>query len=108
MSFIFSKVLEMSLYGSIAILVVLLFRLIFQKCPKKVMILFWIIVALRLVLPFNFNSPTSILNFGKFVQPKTVSAEPTTYDPETRLREIAVVDTVPAVVEQNAPDTAPC
>ena len=106
MSYIFSKVLEMSLYGSIAILVVLLFRLIFKKCPKKVMILFWTIVALRLVLPFNFNSPTSILNFGKLMQPKTVSAEPATYDPETRLREIAVVDTAPAVVEQNAPDTA--
>ena len=106
MSYIFSKVLEMSLYGSIAILVVLLFRLIFKKCPKKVMILFWIIVALRLVLPFNFNSPTSILNFGKLMQPKTVSAETTTYDPETRLREIAVVDTAPVVVEQNAPDTA--
>lgn len=106
MSYIFSKVLEMSLYGSIAILVVLLFRLIFKKCPKRVMILFWIIVALRLVLPFNFNSPTSILNFGKLMQPKTVSAEPTTYDPETRLREIAVVDTAPVVVEQNAPDTA--
>ena len=106
MSYLFSKVLEMSLYGSIAILVVLLFRLIFKKCPKKVMILFWIIVALRLVLPFNFNSPTSLLNFGKLVQPKTVSAEPTTYDPETRLREIAVVDTAPVVVEQNAPDTA--
>ena len=100
MSYIFSKVLEMSLYGSIAILVVLLFRLIFKKCPKKVMILFWIIVALRLVLPFNFNSPTSILNFGKFMQPKTVSAEPTTYDPETRLREFAVVDTMPEVIEQ--------
>ena len=106
MSFIFSKVLEMSLYGSIAILVVLLFRLIFQKCPKKVMILFWIIVALRLVLPFNFNSPTSILNFGKFVQPKTVSAEPTTYDPETRLREIAVVDNTPVAIEQTAPDAS--
>ena len=106
MSYIFSKVLEMSLYGSIAILVVLLFRLIFKKCPKRVMILFWIIVALRLVLPFNFNSPTSILNFGKLMQPKTVSAETTTYDPETRLREIAVVDTAPVVVEQNAPDTA--
>nr|MCR4731417.1 M56 family metallopeptidase [Saccharofermentans sp.] len=106
MSFIFSKVLEMSLYGSIAILVVLLFRLIFKKCPKRVMILFWIIVALRLVLPFNFNSPTSILNFGKFVQPKTASAESTVYDPETRLREIAVADSTPAVIEQNAPDAA--
>lgn len=106
MSFIFSKVLEMSLYGSIAILVVLLFRLIFQKCPKKVMILFWIIVAVRLVLPVNFNSPTSILNFGKFVQPKTVSAEPTVYDPETRLREIAVADNTPVAIEQNDPDAA--
>ena len=102
MSYIFSKVLEMSLYGSIAILVVLLFRLIFKKCPKRIMILFWIIVAIRLVVPFNFNSPTSILNFGKLVQPKTESAEPTTYDPETRLREIAVVDTTPVVVEQTA------
>ena len=92
MSEIFYKVLEMSLYGSIAILAVLLFRLVFKKCPKRVMILFWIIVALRLVIPFNFNSPTSALNIGKFFAPKTVSQETVTYDPETRLREITVIE----------------
>lgn len=52
---VFSRVLEMSLYGSIAILAVLLFRLIFKKCPKKILILFWAVVALRLVIPLNFD-----------------------------------------------------
>ena len=36
---VFSRVVEMSLYGSIAILAVLLFRLIFKNCPKKILIL---------------------------------------------------------------------
>ena len=54
MNAIYAKVLEMSLYGSIAILIVLLFRLIFRKLPKRVLIVFWMIVAVRLLLPLNF------------------------------------------------------
>lgn len=101
MNEIFYKVLEMSLYGSIAILAVLLFRLVFQKCPKRILILFWIIVALRLVIPFNFNSPTSALNVGKFFAPKSAVTETSVYDPETRLREMTTVSrTVEAPVEQ--------
>ena len=64
----------MSLYGSIAILAVLLFRLIFKKCPKKILIIFWIVVALRLLCPLNFNSPTSILNIGLLFNPQTSSS----------------------------------
>ena len=94
MSEVFYRVLEMSLYGSIAILAVLLFRLIFTKCPKRVLILFWIIVGLRLIIPFNFNSPTSALNIGKFFAQKTAAQETITYDPEARLREMTAVDTV--------------
>lgn len=78
----------MSLYGSIAILVVLLFRIIFQKCPKKILILFWIAVAVRLCLPFNFNSPTSALNVGMAFSGKSGAEQSVSYDPETRLREI--------------------
>ena len=59
---IFAKILEMSIYGSIAILAVLLFRVIFRKCPKKILILFWSIAALRLICPFNIGLPTSLLN----------------------------------------------
>lgn len=92
MSVIFSKVLEMSLYGSIAILAVLLFRLVFKKCPKRILILFWIVVALRLVIPFNFNSPTSMLNVGRLFTSKSTAEETVVYDPENRIREITVVE----------------
>ena len=34
MNAVYAKVLEMSLYGSIAILIVLLFRLIFRRLPS--------------------------------------------------------------------------
>lgn len=105
---IFYKVLEMSIYGSLAIIAVLIFRLVFQKCPKKIMILFWIIVGLRLTVPFNFNSPTSALNFGKLFQPKASVTETSVYDPETRLKEMTTVDnTVPAAtVISNESETA--
>ena len=56
------KILEMSISGGIAILAVLLLRLVFRRFPKKLLILFWIIVALRLVIPINLSSPTSALN----------------------------------------------
>ena len=65
MNAVYAKVLEMSLYGSIAILIVLLFRLIFRRLPKRVLIVFWMIVAVRLLLPVNFASPTSVLNVSR-------------------------------------------
>ena len=101
---IFYKVLEMSIYGSIAILAVLLFRLIFRKCPKSILILFWLVVGLRLILPFNFNSPTSALNIGMLFVPKTGVTEDVRYDPETRLREATTVD---RTVQQTAQSSAP-
>ena len=68
MNAFFAKILEMSLYGSIAILVVLLFRLIFHRLPKRVLIVFWMVVAVRLVLPINFASPTSLLNASRLFE----------------------------------------
>ena len=68
MNAVFAKILEMSLYGSIAILVVLLFRLIFRNLPKRVLIVFWMIVAVRLLLPINFASPTSLLNVSRLFE----------------------------------------
>ncbi len=101
---LFYKVLEMSIYGSIAFLAVLLFRLVFKKCPKRVLIIFWLVVALRLILPFNFNSPTSALNIGKLFTSKTTVSETVKYDPETRIREATTVD---RSVGQTAQSPAP-
>ena len=101
---LFYKILEMSIYGSIAFLAVLLFRLVFKKCPKRVLIIFWLVVALRLILPFNFNSPTSALNIGKLFTSKTEVSETVKYDPETRIREATTVD---RSVGQTAQSPAP-
>ncbi|MBR3143302.1 MAG: hypothetical protein IKF09_09175 [Clostridiales bacterium] len=73
----------MSLYGSIAMLAVLLFRLVFKNCPKRILILFWIAVAVRLICPFNFRSPTSVMNFARFFPAKTETTVTEAYDPGT-------------------------
>lgn len=62
MDTILQKVIEMSLYGSIAILLVILFRMVFRKYSKKLTLLFWVIVAVRLICPFNFSSSLSLMN----------------------------------------------
>ena len=75
---IFIKVLEMSLYGSIAIGIVLLARLLFRRCPKKVLIFFWIAVAIRLLCPFNFSSHLSLLNIRPQTKTETVVTDTNT------------------------------
>ena len=94
---VFSRILEMSLYGSIAILAVLLFRLVFKKCPKKILILFWIVVAARLLCPVNFNSPTSVLNIGKLFPSKTETVVTENYEPGTTVQTASAGENVPAV-----------
>jgi len=92
MSTFFLKVLEMSLYGSIAILVVLLFRLIFKKCPKRVMIIFWIVVAFRLVCPFNLSSPTSALNIKQLFEKEQTSVTEVISEKEADLTSEVVLE----------------
>ncbi len=62
MNVVLQKVIEMSLYGSIAILLVMLFRIVFRKYSKKLTLLFWVIVAVRLLCPLNFSSSLSLMN----------------------------------------------
>ena len=57
-------VLKMSVYGSIAILLVLILRSLFRKVPKKTVVLFWIVAAVRLVCPLNFGTPVSLLSLA--------------------------------------------
>ena len=55
---------RMSAYGSIAVLLVLGLRFLLRKFPKKTVVLFWIVAAIRLVCPFNFETPVSLLNLA--------------------------------------------
>lgn len=63
---IFYSFLNLTVVGSIVALVVLFIRIIFRKSIKKsAFVLLWIIVFLRLSIPFSISSPTSVLNlFG--------------------------------------------
>ncbi len=61
MNEIFIKILEMSISASILVLAVLLLRLFTKKAPKWINVLLWGIVAIRLVLPFSFECPASLV-----------------------------------------------
>ena len=50
------KLLELSLQAGMLTLAILLLRLIFRKFPAKYLCLLWAIVAIRLMVPFSFES----------------------------------------------------
>lgn len=95
------KVLEMSLSGGIAILAVLLLRLVFQKFPKKLLILFWLVVAFRLVIPFNLSSPTSAKNITKLFSSKETSVVEEV-DSESNVKELGSKATSDSVKEDHS------
>lgn len=58
---IFLKILNMSIAASWLILAVVLLRFVLKKAPKWIAVLLWGIVALRLVVPFSFESALSLI-----------------------------------------------
>ncbi len=63
MGALFLKVLEMSLMGSVVILITILARFLLRKRSKSFIMILWAVVALRLMVPFGFESAFSIFNF---------------------------------------------
>ena len=58
---LFLKTLNMSIAASWLILAVVLLRFLLKKAPKWIIILLWGIVALRLAVPFSFESALSLI-----------------------------------------------
>ena len=63
----FIALLNMSISGGFLILIVLLFRAVFKKVPRSVVLILWAVVALRLLIPFSFGSRFSILPGGSIL-----------------------------------------
>ena len=61
MDTIFLTLLSLCLPASILIIIAILFRLVFKKAPKWLMGVMWAIVALRLIIPFQFESSIGLL-----------------------------------------------
>lgn len=61
MEIIFTKIFNMSVTASLLIIAVMLLRLIIKNAPKWTRYILWLLVALRLVIPFTFESPFSLV-----------------------------------------------
>ena len=60
MDALFHAFLRAGLFGSIIILLVLLLRLCLKKAPRQLVCILWLLVAVRLVLPFTIESRLSL------------------------------------------------
>ena len=69
---LFAQILNISISAGILIVVCVLVRLIFRKMPKSVRCLMWILVAVRLAIPFNIESPFSLQPAREYV---TISSD---------------------------------
>ena len=75
MSGVFIKILNLSLSASWLILAVILLRALLKKAPKWFPCALWAIVALRLILPFSFESATSLIPSSEPIPAGFVSME---------------------------------
>ena len=62
MAAIFSQILNMSMTGSVVILLVMLARLILKRSPKIFSYALWSVVLFRLLCPVAFTAPISVLD----------------------------------------------
>ncbi len=61
METMFINFLNMSIAASWIIIAILLFRIILKKAPKSIHRFLWLLVGIRLVIPFSFESALSLI-----------------------------------------------
>lgn len=74
MEIIFTKIFNMSVTASMLIIAVILLRLILKNAPKWTRYILWLLVALRLVIPFTFESPFSLIPNAQAINSTTNSS----------------------------------
>ena len=60
---LFQKIVEMSLMGSVVILITMFARFLLRNRSKRFIMILWAVVAVRLLLPINIKSEISIFNY---------------------------------------------
>lgn len=74
MEIIFTKIFNMSVAASMLIIAVILLRLLLKNAPKWIRCVLWLLVALRLVIPFSFESPFSLIPNAQAINATTHSS----------------------------------
>ena len=70
MDVIFLKLLNMSITASYLVILILVLRVIFPRIPRALYCFLWAMVALRLVIPFSFESVLSLIPSTEPVPPE--------------------------------------
>lgn len=58
---LFIQIVNMSITASWLVFVIALIRLVFKKAPKSMICFLWLFVAIRLIVPFSFESALSLI-----------------------------------------------
>lgn len=80
MGTLFLKVLNLSVSASFLIVAVILIRMLLQKSPKWIRYILWAMVAVRLIVPFSFESRFSLLPNAQSYDSTNITSD--TYIPE--------------------------
>ncbi|MBO5787005.1 MAG: leucine-rich repeat protein [Clostridia bacterium] len=65
MTNIFITIINMSITASVLAIALLLLGAVFKRLPRFVSVILWAFVAIRLILPFNFESDLSLIPSGE-------------------------------------------
>ena len=114
MTSIFIKLLNLSISAGMLVLLVFAFRLFLKRYSRRAACLLWIVVALRLIIPFSFESSFSIMPSGDFVS-TVVSGEESrtetnddmvnTSNIENISENVGTLNSAPTMVEQGTSDS---
>lgn len=106
MTAIFSKVLNMSMTGSVVILLVMAARLLLKRSPKIYSYALWAVVLFRLLCPVSLSASVSALGL---LQPEVTEANPVTstvsYRPSTYVQRRADAILIPQAAPESTKDT---
>lgn len=111
MSAVSNTIFNMSITGSVVILVVILIRFVLQKVPKKYSYILWSVAGFRLCCPFSFESVVSLFNINP-IQNHTdfvsdsgtmnyIDVQVYTQTPQTNIGTIIEADAPATVIVQN-------
>lgn len=81
MTQLFCAYLEAGFFSAVMILAVLLLRLLLRKAPRNALCILWLLVALRLLLPFQLESSVSLQ--PRFTPAAPVGSEVSSTQPQT-------------------------
>lgn len=73
---LFIQIVNMSITASWLVFVIALIRLVFKKAPKSMICFLWLFVAIRLIVPFSFESALSLIPSTQVIPDEIIEVTP--------------------------------